>query len=256
FFAFDPQFTGGVRVAVGDVNADGYPDVISAAGPGGGPNVIVFSGKDRSQIYNFFAFDMNFTGGCYVAAGDANGDGYADIIVGADAGGGPNVFVLSGKDRMPLVSYFPYNIAFTGGVRVAAADVTGDGRADIVTGAGPGGGPNVTVYQLVAGQPQVVQSYFAFDLNFGGGIFVGTGDVNGDGRADVIGGSGPITAAAAPFVNQATAAVFSGVDTSPLARFPAFPADTSFLGAVRVAATDRNGDGRAEVVTVHGPGGT
>src|SRR5205823_2483565 len=149
FFAYDPRFTGGVRVAVGDVNNDGFPDVICAAGPGGGPNVIVFSGKDRAQIYNFMAFDINFTGGCYVAAGDVNGDGFADIIVGADAGGGPNVTVLSGKDRSPLASFFPYDIRFTGGVRVASSDVTGDGRADIVTGAGTGGGANVTVYQLV-----------------------------------------------------------------------------------------------------------
>src|SRR5207247_372551 len=154
FFAFDMRFTGGVRVAVGDVNGDSFPDIICAAGPGGGPNVIVFSGKDRSEIYNFFAFDINFTGGCFVAAGDVNGDGFADIIVGADAGGGPNVLVLSGKDRAPLLSFVPYHINFTGGVRVAAGDVNADGRADIITGAGVGGGPNVTVYQLIGGQPQ------------------------------------------------------------------------------------------------------
>src|SRR5205823_4303799 len=134
-FVYDPRFTGGVRVAAGDVNADGYPDIICAAGPGGGPNIIVVSGKDHSALYNFFAFDMNFTGGCYIAAGDVNGDGYADIIVGADAGGGPNVTVFSGRDRSPLLSFFPYDPHFTGGVRVVAGDVNGDGLADIITGA-------------------------------------------------------------------------------------------------------------------------
>src|SRR5207247_3713589 len=140
-FAYDPAFTGGVRVAVGDVNGDGFPDIITAAGPGGGPNVIVFSGKDRSEIANFFAYDMNFTGGVFVAAGDVNGDGFADIICGADAGGGPNVTAFSGKDGSLLLNFFAYDPAFTGGVRVAALILptfsTFRSLAEIVTGAGP-----------------------------------------------------------------------------------------------------------------------
>src|SRR5207248_4659873 len=112
---------------------------------------------------------MRFTGGVYIAAGDVNGDGFADIVCGAAAGGGPNVTVFSGRDlgRTRLLSFFPYDPHFTGGVRVAAGDVDGDGVADIVTGAGPGGGPNVTVYKFNGGQPQALQSYFAYDPRFG-----------------------------------------------------------------------------------------
>src|SRR5262249_54964448 len=91
FFAYDMNFTGGVRVAVGDVNGDGVVDIVTAAGPGGGPNITVLNGKDGTQLLNFFAYDQNFTGGVFVAAGDVNGDGRADIICGADRGGGPNV---------------------------------------------------------------------------------------------------------------------------------------------------------------------
>src|SRR5262249_53548508 len=87
FFAYDPGFTGGVRVAVGDSNGDGIPDLLTAPGPGGGPNLRAFDGKTGAILRNFFAFDPNFTGGLYIAAGDVTGDGVADILVGADTGG-------------------------------------------------------------------------------------------------------------------------------------------------------------------------
>ena len=70
---------------------------------------------------------------------------------------------------------------------VAAADVTGDGVAEIITGAGPGGGPHVRVDGL---QQQKVLGgwlkFYADDAEFTGGVFVAGGDVDGDGRAEVI----------------------------------------------------------------------
>src|SRR5205823_6209278 len=114
------------------------------------------------------------------------------FVTAADAGGGPDVKILN-ADGSFRAGFFAYAMSFTGGVRVAVGDVNGDGRAEIITGAGAGGGANVTVYQFNNGQAQVLQSYFAFDMSFAGGIFVGAGDVNGDCKADVIAGNGPIT---------------------------------------------------------------
>jgi hypothetical protein len=56
FFAFNPAFTGGVRAALGDVNGDGVVDIVTAAGPGGGPHVKVFSGADLSELASFYAY--------------------------------------------------------------------------------------------------------------------------------------------------------------------------------------------------------
>src|SRR5262249_1388483 len=90
FFAYDPGFTGGVRLARGAVFNKGGMDIITGPGPGGGPDIHVYDGRNGQLRYSFMAFDVGFTGGVWVGGGDVNGDGYADIIVGADAGGGPS----------------------------------------------------------------------------------------------------------------------------------------------------------------------
>ena len=81
---------------------------------------------------SFFAFDPHFKGGVYVAAGDTDGDGKADIVTGAGAGGGPQVSIFRGLDDTMLSSFFAFAPSYTGGVRVAAGDVNGDHRADIL----------------------------------------------------------------------------------------------------------------------------
>src|SRR5207244_8668400 len=121
----------------------GVQDIITGAGPGGGPHVKVFDGVTGQVIASFFAYDAGFTGGVNVTAGDVNHDGNADIITGAGPGGGPHVKVFSGADMSLLASFFAYDAGFTGGVNVAAGDLNADLHADIITGAGPGGGPHV-----------------------------------------------------------------------------------------------------------------
>jgi hypothetical protein len=131
FLAYAADFLGGVRVAFGDVDGDGILDIITSGGPGGGPHITVRSGADLSYLASFFAYDPAFTGGVWVAAGDVNGDGLADIITGPGPGGGPHVTVRSGADLSYLASFFAYDPAFSGGVTVAAGDVNGDGQVDI-----------------------------------------------------------------------------------------------------------------------------
>ncbi len=171
FLAFDPGFLGGVRVAAGDVSGDGTPDIIVAAGPGGGPHVRVFSGADLSLLYSFFAYDPAFTGGVFVAVGDITGDGVAEIIVAADAGGGPHVRVFDGLSAQPVATFFAYSPNFLGGVRVATGDVNGDGHADIITGTGAGGKGEVKIFD--GKDLSLRDSVRAYESGFCGAIFVG-----------------------------------------------------------------------------------
>ena len=66
-------------------------------------------------------------------------------------GGGPHVEVFSGADLSLLASFYAYDPFFSGGVTVAAGDLNGDGRVDLITGAGPGGPDDVRVFSGLDG---------------------------------------------------------------------------------------------------------
>jgi hypothetical protein len=244
FYAYDPRFHGGVRVAVGDVTGDHVPDIVTAPGRGGGPDVRVWDGNTGAMVREFMAYSPAFTGGVNVAVGDVNGDGFADIVTAADAGGGPHVEVFSGKDGTLLMSFMAYDPRFLGGVRLAVGDVNGDGKADIITAPGAGGGPDIRIFNGATGA--LMREFMAYDPRFTAGVYVAAADVNGDGRADVITGAG---AGGGPHVEA-----FSGADGSVLASFFAF--DPGFLGGVRVGGVaDVNGNGKAEILVAAGPDG-
>jgi hypothetical protein len=137
--AFEVGFTGGVRTAVADVNNDGIDDLILGAGPSGGPRVKVLDGASnfKTPLFDFFAFGEGFKGGVNVSGADFNGDGYADMAVGAGAGGGPAVAVFDGKTGKRMTQFFAYDFAFPGGVTVAAGDIDGSGFESLITA--PGG---------------------------------------------------------------------------------------------------------------------
>ncbi len=244
-------FAGTVSIAMGDFNRDGIRDVIVGAGPGAGPRVVILNGIDGSQIASFFAFSPGFAGGVTVASGDVNGDGIADIIVGADSHGFSHVKVFDGRNFAEMLSFYAFRPDFEFGVTVAAGDVNGDGHADIIVGGGYGAPPQFRVFDPVSGA--VLQDQMAFSSDYAGGISIAAGDVNGDGYADVIIGSGRDSV---PHVR-----VFSGATGAELASFyvnNAFaPTDIPNVpneSGVSVAAADLNGDGIDEILTGKGLG--
>ena len=244
-------FAGGVTLASGDVNGDGIDDIIVGAGPGGGPHVKVYDGIDGAEIRSFFAFDSGFQGGIFVAAGDLNGDGAADIIVGAGAGADPRVSVFDGQTTALLFSFDAYDPGFTGGVRVAAGDVNGDGVVDIITAAGAGGGPHVRVFD--GRDLSELLSFFAYDPDYAGGVFLSVGDVNGDSFADIITGTGN---GSVPHVRIWD--VRNGVElASFLVNDPFSPDAISQVpieSGISVSAVDLDGDGVEDILTGKGLG--
>jgi hypothetical protein len=152
-------------VAAADVDGDGQAEIITGAGPSGGPHIRIFDRFGR-LLYQFFAYDKRFRGGVSVAAADVDGDGQAEIITGAGPGGGPHIRVFDRFGRL-LYQFFAYDKKFRGGVSVAAADVDSDGQAEIITGAGPSGGPHIRIFDRFG---RVEQQFFAFEPTFRGGL--------------------------------------------------------------------------------------
>ncbi|MFN6053881.1 MAG: FG-GAP repeat domain-containing protein, partial [Planctomycetia bacterium] len=189
FFAYDQSFSGGIYVAVKDINNDGIADIITGAGFGGGPHVKVFNGVNLQEMRSFFAYTETFTGGVSVATADINGDNILDIVTGAGPGGGPHVKVFDGATNNLISSWFAYPVDFKGGVFVGVGDISNDGNFEVVTGAGIGGGPVVAVWNPFTGA--LLSEFYAYAESFTGGVRVGVSDATGDGILDLVTGAGP-----------------------------------------------------------------
>jgi hypothetical protein len=167
FFPYPQGYSGGVRVAAGKFGSS--ERIVTSPGPSGGPQVLVLSQGGAIQSA-FWAYAQGFTGGVYVAAGNVDGNAGDEIVTGAGQGGGPHVRVFR-PDGTPLSGFFAYAPGFSGGVRVATGDVDGDGVNEIITGAGPGGGPQVRIFKA-DGTP--MGGFFAYPTGFSGGVYVST----------------------------------------------------------------------------------
>lgn len=130
--AFGGGYRGGAHIGVGDLNGDGYGEILVGASRGGGPQVRVFNYQGKLLSGGFFAFDPRFRGGVRPVAGDLDGDGKAEIIVGADLGGGPQVRVFDAKGKTVLKGFFAFDPAGRSGVNPVISDIDGDGIPEIL----------------------------------------------------------------------------------------------------------------------------
>jgi hypothetical protein len=191
-------------------------------------------------------------GGVSVAAGDVNGDGRADLIVGAASGADGHVEVIDGtkltllradgviSDAALIYSFLAFD-AYQGGVVVAAGNLTGDGVSDVVVAAVTG----VSHVKAFSGKTLALVSSIVVQRNdtWGAGLSLGVGDRDNDGRAEILvsfnGGGDTLVH------------VFEGVGGAERTQFDPF---VGFKGAVSLDLLDANNNGRAEIAVTSASG--
>lgn len=239
FAPFPAKHIGGMSVVAGDLGHDGVAEIVVGSGSGREPEVKIFR-QDGSLVTSFLAYQKTFDRGLSVALGDIDGDGLAEIVTSPGYGGGPHIKIFDGRGNLKG-EFFAYAANFRGGVFIAVRDLDGDGRAEIVTGAGPTGGPHVRIFDH---RGELRHEFFAFNATDASGVTVGAADLAGDGKGRVLVGR---ASSDPPEVKIFTP------DGRELGKLMVY--EPTFAGGVTPLGADTNGDGRDEIVVTPNGGG-
>ncbi|MFH0815175.1 MAG: putative glycoside hydrolase [Candidatus Falkowbacteria bacterium] len=232
FFAYESKFKGGTQMIKKDVNGDGQLEMVVA--DLGKINIFAANGDDMG---GFWPYSDKYKGTINFALVDVDKNGTMEIVTGPGKGVGPHIkiFNLSGKMLNP--GFMAYAQSVKTGVTVAVGDIDGNGANEIITGAGFGGGPHVRIFNL---DGQLINpGFFAYSSKSRTGVNVAVGDINGDGRDEIITGSGVGAAPQIKIFDKRGAVINS---------FYAF--SETLRDGVKVAAVDVDGDKTDEIIAL------
>jgi hypothetical protein len=178
FFAYGKNFRGEISFACGDVN--GEQRIVTAAADNASLLVKIFN-KGGKMINKFDAKNVGQVP--VLAVGDVDGDDKNEIILNQTKDKSQIFIYQQRKENFVLVNSFAAFSNLTIGVNLAVGDVNGDGKDEIIIGAGSGGGPQVKIFNA---QGRELGNFFAFHPGLRGGVKVAVLDFDGDGKDEIV----------------------------------------------------------------------
>lgn len=184
FAPYGTSFTGGVDIAVDRLSGKKKAYRIVTGTESGGPQVRIYSMKGALVNAGCFPFPSSSTTGVHVAIGNLDGKGAKEIVVSPAENGGPQVRILNDQCELIDPGFFAFGQDERFGLNISVGDLDGDGDEEIVAAPGPGGGPQVRIFNKDG--KLLNTGFFAFNSSDHSGVHVATSDITGDGKAEII----------------------------------------------------------------------
>ena len=136
WYPYSRSFKGGASIALGDWDGDGLREIVVAAGFGGGPHIRSYKTDGKDWRGSFFAYPAAQRAGAFIALGDIEADGKAELLVGSGPGLPPSVRLFDAKQQR-VSEVVIGNAPVKDGVQIRAADLDGDGKAELLVPSSP-----------------------------------------------------------------------------------------------------------------------
>jgi hypothetical protein len=197
FYAFGKNFEKGVNLAVTDFDRDKKAEIIVAPAQGKKP-VKIYKYDSKKKKFTLFKkikpYGKNFKGGVNLAVGDVNNDGKEDLVVAPASSATKRtkvkVYIYNANKNkfQKLANFRPYSKKFRSGINLAIGDVNGDKQKELIIVPNLHFKPLMKVYQysLAKKEMNLLAKYYVFKKSYKNGVNLELGDVNGDGKDEMI----------------------------------------------------------------------